>query len=74
MKQVFVSINGDDSNSGLTREEAIKSRKRLMQLSKGDAEWVLMEGDSTKAMLTKERVKEALALAEEDERAQRKKA
>ena len=33
-----------------------------------------MEGDSTKAMLTKERVKEALALAEEDERAQRKKA
>ncbi len=45
MKQVFVSINGDDSNSGLTREEAIKSRKRLMQLSKGDAEWVLMEGE-----------------------------
>ena len=53
VKQVFISINGDDSRSGLTRAEAIKSWKRLMQLSKGNAEWVLMEGDSTKDMLSR---------------------
>ena len=53
MKQVFISINGDDSRSRLTRAEAIKSWKRLMQLSKGDAEWVLMEGAVTEDSLMK---------------------
>ena len=54
MEQIFVSINGDDSKNGLTRAEAINSWKRLMQLSRGNAEWVLMEGDSTQAMLLRE--------------------
>ena len=70
MKQIFVSINGDDSKSGLTRAEAIKSWKRLMQLSWGNAEWVFMEGDSTQAMLLRERlerrVKERLATTESE--------
>ena len=61
MKQVFISINGDDSKSGLTREEAVKSWKRLMQLSKGDAEWVLMEGAVTEDSLMKEKIDEAAA-------------
>jgi hypothetical protein len=59
MKQIFVSINGDDSKSGLTRAEAIKSWKRLMQLSKGNSEWVLMEGDSTQDMLSRAEFREA---------------
>jgi hypothetical protein len=61
VKQVFISINGDDSKSGLTREEAVKSWKRLMQLSKGDAEWVFMEGAVTKDSLMKEKIDEAAA-------------
>ena len=61
MKQVFISINGDDSKSALTREEAIKSWKRLMQLSKGDAEWVFMEGAATEDSLMKEKIDEAAA-------------
>ena len=68
MEQIFVSINGDDSKNGLTRAEAIKSWKRLMQLSRGNAEWVFMEGNSTQAMLLREelkrKVKERLAKAE----------
>ena len=59
MKQVFISINGDDSKSGLTRAEAIKSWKRLMQLSKGDAEWVFMEGAVTEDSFMKEKIGEA---------------
>jgi hypothetical protein len=59
MEQIFVSINGDDSRSGLTREEAIKSWKRLMQLSKGNAEWILMEGALTEDSFTKEKIGEA---------------
>jgi hypothetical protein len=61
VKQVFISINGDDSKSGLTREEAVKSWKRLMQLSKGDAEWVFMEGAVTEDSLMKEKIDEAAA-------------
>ena len=61
MKQVFISINGDDSRRGLTRAEAIKSWKRLMQLSKGDAEWVFMEGAVTEDSLMKEKIDEAAA-------------
>ena len=73
MKQVFVSINGDDSKTGETREEAIKSWKRLMQLSKGNAEWVFMEGQPTQAMLVSEKVKdEARMIKESAERAARK--
>jgi catechol 2,3-dioxygenase-like lactoylglutathione lyase family enzyme len=52
---------GDDSKSGLTRAEAIKSWKRLMQLSKGDAEWVFMEGAVTEDSLMKEKIDEAAA-------------
>ena len=59
MEQVFVSINGDDSRSGLTREEAIKSWNRLMQLSKGNVEWVLMEGSITADSFMKEQIGEA---------------
>ena len=59
MEQIFVSIEGDDSKSGLTREEAIKSWKRLMQLSKGNAEWVLMEGKLTEDSFMKEKIGEA---------------
>ena len=51
IEQIFVSNNGDDSEDGLSRETAIKSRKRLMQLSVGDAEWVLMEGKATQERL-----------------------
>ena len=61
MKQVFISINGDDSKTGETREEAIKSWKRLMQLSKGNAEWVFMEGALTEDSLMKEKIDEAAA-------------
>jgi hypothetical protein len=59
MEQIFVSIKGDDSRSGLTREEAIKSWNRLMQLSKGNAEWVLMEGALTEDSFMKEKIGEA---------------
>ena len=59
MEQIFVSIEGDDSKSGLTREEAVKSWKRLMQLSKGNAEWVLIEGALTDDSFMKEKIDEA---------------
>ena len=55
MEQIFVSINGDDSRSGLTREEAIKSWKRLMQLSKGNAEWILWKARSQTIVSRKKR-------------------
>jgi len=61
VKQVFISINGDDSKSGLTRAQAIKSWKRLMQLSEGNAEWVFMEGALTEDSLMKEKIDEAAA-------------
>ena len=61
MKQVFVSIKGDDSKDGETRKEAIKSWKRLMQLSKGNTEWVFMEGAVTEDSLMKEKIDEAAA-------------
>jgi hypothetical protein len=54
MQQIFVSNTGDDANDGLSRETAIKSRKRLMKLSLGNAEWVLMEGKATQERLEAE--------------------
>jgi hypothetical protein len=54
VQQIFVSNNGDDSEDGLSRETAIKSRKRLMQLSVGNIEWVLMEGKATQERLEME--------------------
>ena len=40
MQQVFVSNHGVDANDGRSRENPIKSWKRLMQLSRGGTEWV----------------------------------
>ena len=59
MQQIFVSINGDDTNDGRSRDTAIKSWKRLMQLSKGNAEWVLMEGALTEDSFMREKIGEA---------------
>jgi hypothetical protein len=54
MMQIFVSNAGDDTKDGLTRETAIKSWKRLMQLSRGNAEWVYMEDGATRERLERE--------------------
>ena len=54
MQQIFVSNHGNDSNDGRSRENPIKSWKRLMQLSRGGPEWVHVEGPATRARLEKE--------------------
>jgi hypothetical protein len=54
MQQIFVSNRGDDSNSGLSRDAPIYSWKRLLQLSRGNAQWVYIEGDYTRIRLEEE--------------------
>ena len=54
MQSIFVSNKGDDANDGRSRESAIKSWKRLLQLSRGGTEWIFMEGPATRARLEKE--------------------
>ena len=47
MKAVFISNNGDDRKDGSTKVAAVKSLKRLNQLSNGNAEWHFVEGRAT---------------------------
>jgi hypothetical protein len=62
MQQIFISNEGDDTRDGLTRETAIKSWKRLMQLSRGGTQWVLMEGNATEKRLDEEAVSTSMML------------
>jgi hypothetical protein len=68
VQQLFISNEGDDAKSGLSRDEAIHSWRRLLQLGRGGTEWVLMEGEATQKRLENEASGSADAC--EDERDQ----
>jgi hypothetical protein len=53
MRQVYISEDGDDANSGSSPETAIHSWRRALSLSDGNTEFRLM-GLSTLERLTKE--------------------
>jgi hypothetical protein len=54
MTVIFISNNGDDKNSGLTRETPVRSWKRAVKLAGGNGEMHLMEGDATMQKLIRE--------------------
>jgi hypothetical protein len=54
MERIFISNKGDDQKDGLSRENAIKSWKRLMEVSRGNAEWTYVEGNATRERLENE--------------------
>jgi hypothetical protein len=54
MNRIYISDHGDDKNDGRTRETAIYSWKRAIELCDSNAEANLMQGDATLQRLTEE--------------------